>query len=327
MAGSTRKLELEIFSQNPNNKIYKHMADLALIKKLREATGCGISDCNKALAENGDDFDKSVDWLRKKGLSSAVKKSGRVTSEGAVAVAIEGTKGAIVEVNSETDFVARNQKFQDFTAAVAKMALNFDDVEKLKAATYTGASHTVDEEAKNLIGVIGENINVRRIGNLSVSKGAVVSYVHNAISANIGKIAVLVALESVATKEKLEDLGKQISMHVAAAKPEFLSVELVDAAKLARETEILKDQARASGKPESIIDKMIEGRIRKYYEEVVLLEQLFVMDDKMKIKDLLASFSKENGETKLKGFKLFILGEGIEKKENDFAAEVASMTR
>ena len=212
--------------------------------------------------------------------------------------------------------------------AVAKMALGFgDDVEKLKAASFTGATHSVEEEVKNQIGVIGENINVRRIGNLSVSNGLVVSYVHNAIAANLGKIGVLVAFESKAAKEKLEEIGKQIAMHVAAAKPESLTVEAVDPSKLARETEVLKEQARASGKPESIIDKMIEGRIRKYYEEVVLMEQIFVMDDKLKIKDLVANFAKENGETKITGFKLFILGDGIEKKESDFAAEVASMTK
>lgn len=304
------------------------MADLALIKKLRETTGCGISDCNKALAENGDDFEKSIDWLRKKGLSAAGKKSGRVTSEGAIAIAIETNKASIVEVNSETDFVARTPKFQEFTMAVAKMALGFaDDVEKLKAATFAGTSHSVEEEVKNQIGVIGENINVRRIGNLSVSNGLVVSYVHNAIAANLGKIGVLVAFESKAAKEKLEEIGKQVAMHVAAAKPESLTIEAVEPSKLARETEVLKEQARASGKPESIIDKMIEGRIRKYYEEVVLMEQIFVMDDKLKIKDLVANFAKENGETKITGFKLFILGDGIEKKESDFAAEVASMTK
>ncbi|MBM5782918.1 MAG: elongation factor Ts [Pelagibacterales bacterium] len=303
------------------------MADLNLIKKLREATGCGIADCNKALAENGDDFEKAVDWLRKKGLSSAGKKSGRITSEGAVAVSFQGNKASIVEVNSETDFVARNQKFQDFAATIAKMALNFDEVEKLKASQFSGTSHSVDEEVKNQISVIGENINVRRIANLSVQNGVVVSYIHNAIAENMGKIAVLLALESSADKTKLEEFGKQVAMHIAATKPDSLTVESVDPSKLARETEILKEQARASGKPESIIDKMIEGRIRKYYEEVVLLEQPFVMDDKLKIKDAVAAFSKENSETKITGFKLFILGEGIEKKENDFAAEVASMTK
>jgi len=304
------------------------MADLNLIKKLRESTGCGISDCNKALAECGDDLEKAVDWLRKKGLSSAVKKGGRVTSEGAVAVYIEGSKATISEVNSETDFVARNQKFQDFVASVTKLAINFgDDVEKLKASKFNDAAHDVDTELKNQIGVIGENINIRRISSLSVQNGVVVSYIHNQIAPNMGKIAVLLALESAADKAKLEDLGRQISMHIAAAKPDFLSVESVDPERLKREIEVLKEQARTSGKPESIIEKMIEGRIRKYYEEVVLLEQLFVMDDKMKIKDVVSKFSKENSETKITGFKLYILGEGIEKKENDFAKEVAEMTR
>ncbi len=302
------------------------MADLSLIKKLRESTGCGIADCNKALAECGDDFEKAVDWLRKKGLSSAGKKSGRVTSEGVVAVALEGDKAAIVEVNSETDFVARNDKFQDLVAKIVKQALAFggSDIEKFKATNFAGTSHSIDEEIKNQIGVIGENINVRRVDTLS---GVVVSYIHNAVAANMGKIAVLVAFDSKADKAKVEDLGKQIAMHIAAAKPDALSIDAVDPTKLSRETEILKDQARASGKPESIIDKMIEGRIRKYYEEVVLLEQPFVMDDKVKIKDLVSKFAKENGETKISGFKLFILGEGIEKKENDFAAEVAAMTK
>lgn len=304
------------------------MADLALIKKLRETTGCGIADCNKALAECGDDFEKSVDWLRKKGLSSAGKKSGRVTSEGAVAVDVSGNKASIVEVNSETDFVARNQKFQDFVTEIAKLALgNGDDIEKFKSLKFGSAAHSVDEEVKTQIGVIGENINVRRIANLSVNSGVIVSYIHNATAPNIGKIAVLVAFESAAPKDKLEEIGKQIAMHIAAAKPDALAIEAVDPTKLNREVEILKEQARASGKPESIIEKMMEGRIRKYYEEVVLLEQAFVMDDKVKIKDLVSKFSKENGDTKISAFKLFILGEGIEKKENDFAAEVASMTK
>ncbi len=304
------------------------MADLNLIKKLREATGCGIADCNKALAECGDDFEKSVDWLRKKGLSAAVKKSGRVTSEGVIAVAIDGNKAAIVEVNSETDFVARNQKFQDFAALIAKDAVKFgNDIEKFLASPLSGSKTSVEESVKEQVGVIGENINLRRIAGASVNKGLVVSYIHNAVAANMGKIGVLVALESEAAKDKLEDLGKQIAMHIAAAKPDSLSIAKLDPSKLQRETDVLKEQARASGKPESIIDKMIEGRIRKFYEEVVLLEQNFVMDDKVKIKDLVANFTKENGKTEISDFKLFILGEGIEKKENDFAAEVASMTK
>ena len=296
------------------------MADLSLIKKLREATGCGIADCNKALAENKDDFEKSIDWLRKKGLSSASKKAGRVASEGLVAVCINGNKSTIIEVNSETDFVARNEKFQQFVAKVAKEALNYgDDIAKFQADK--------DEEVKTQIGVIGENINIRRISSLHVNKGLIVSYIHNAIANDMGKIAVLIGFESVASNDKLHEIGKQIAMHIAAAKPDSLNIEAVEPAKLAREIDVLKEQARASGKPESIIEKMMEGRIRKYYEEVVLLEQAFVMDDKVKIKDLVAKFSKENGETKISGFKLYILGEGLEKKENNFAQEVASMTK
>ncbi|HLD76901.1 MAG TPA: translation elongation factor Ts [Rickettsiales bacterium] len=304
------------------------MADLALIKKLREATGCGISDCNKALSDCGDDFEKSVDWLRKKGLSAAVKKGGRIAAEGLVAVYVAGKKASIIELNSETDFVARNDKFQALVAKLVKSSIAFDgDIEKFKATTFEGLSISVDEEIKNQIGVIGENINLRRIDSVSVENGSIVSYIHNTIAPNMGKIAVLIALESKASADKLEELGKQISMHIAATKPESLTIENLDPEKLNRETEILKEQARASGKPESIIDKMIQGRIRKYYEEVVLLEQNFVMDDKKKIKDVIADFSKENGETKISAFKLFVLGEGIEKKAEDFAAEVASMTK
>ncbi len=296
------------------------MSNLSLLKKLREETGCGIADCNKALKENNNDYEKSVDWLRKKGLSSAAKKTGRVTSEGAVAVNIEGNKASIIEVNSETDFVARNQKFQDFVAKLSKEALKYgSDVEKFKADK--------DEEVKEQIGVIGENINIRRIGQIEVKKGLVVSYIHNKIADNLGKIAVVIALESDANSQNLEELGKQIAMHIAAAKPESLAIEDVDSSKLERETEILKEQARSTGKPESIIDKMIQGRIRKYYEEVVLLEQSFVMDDKLKIKDLLDNFSKENSKTTISSYKMFVLGDGIEKKEDDFAAEVAAITK
>jgi len=296
------------------------MADLSRIKDLREATGCGISDCNKALTENNGDFEKAVDWLRKKGLSSASKKSNRTTSEGVVAVHVEADQAVILEVNSETDFVARNEKFQNFVAKIIKEALGFgNDIDKFKTAK--------DEEVKNQIGVIGENIQIRRLSNVKVNHGIIVSYIHNLIAPNMGKIAVLVSLETKAEKNKVEELGKQIAMHIAAAKPDALSIDKVDPAKLNRESEILKEQARSSGKPENIIDKMIEGRIRKYYEEVVLLEQLFVMDDKIKIKDLLAKFSKENSETTISDFKLFILGEGIDKKENNFAEEVASMVK
>ncbi len=295
------------------------MADLSLIKKLREATGCGIADCNKALAENKDDFEKSVDWLRKKGLASASKKTGRVTSEGVVAVFIDGNKASVIEVNSETDFVARNQKFQDFVLKISKEAIDYqDDISKFQ--------NDKDEEVKLQIGVIGENINIRRISSINISQGAIVSYIHNLIASNMGKIAVIVGFESKAPKSKIEEIGKQVAMHIAAAKPEALCIQDVDPKKLARETDVLKEQARASGKPENIIEKMMEGRIKKYYEEVVLLEQNFVMDDKLKIKDLISKFSKENGDTAIKSFKLFILGDGLEKKENNFAKEVAEMT-
>lgn len=296
------------------------MADLSRIKDLREATGCGISDCNKALAENNGDFEKAVDWLRKKGLSSASKKSNRATSEGVVAIHIDNNHATMIEVNSETDFVARNEKFQDFVKKIVKEALSFgEDIAKFQASK--------DEEVKNQIGVIGENIQIRRLTNTKVNSGIIVSYIHNAIANNMGKIGVLVSLETKADKNKAEDLGKQIAMHIAASKPDALSIDKVDPAKLTRESEILKEQARSSGKPESIIDKMIEGRIRKYYEEVVLLEQPFVMDDKVKIKDLVSKFSKDFGDTSITDFKLFILGDGVEKKENDFAKEVASMVK
>jgi len=294
--------------------------NLALIKKLRDATGCGIADCNKALLENNADFEKSVDWLRKKGLSSAAKKANRVASEGVVAVAVAGKKAIIIEVNSETDFVARNQKFQEFVSALSKTALSYTDFEKLKTDQ--------DSAIKEQIGVIGENIQLRRMAGVEVQNGAVISYIHNQIAPQMGKIAVLVALESPCDVAKLQDLGKQIAMHIAATKPDALNIEHVNPAKLAREIDILKEQAKASGKPESIIEKMMEGRIRKYYEEVVLLEQNFVMDDKIKIKDLLNNFSKENNaKTTISDFKFFILGDGIEKVADNFANEVASMTK
>lgn len=303
------------------------MADLSLIKKLREQTGCGISDCNKALAACENDIEKSVDWLRKKGLSSAAKKSGRIAAEGVVAIKINNNSANIIEVNAETDFVARNDKFQNLVESLIDKAAGFgSDIEKFKASEYKSAV-SVEEEIKNQIGVIGENINLRRIDEVKVGKGLVSGYIHNVVHNNLGRIAVLVGLESNAEAAQLEDLGKQIAMHIAAAKPEALNIESVNQEKLQREIAVLKEQAQNSGKPENIIEKMMEGRIRKYYEEVVLLEQAFVMDDKVKIKDLIAKSATEIGQDiKLTDYKLFILGEGIEKKEEDFAAEVASMT-
>lgn len=296
------------------------MSELALIKQIRETTGCGIADCSKALKENGGDIEKSIDWLRKKGLSSAAKKTGRVTSEGVIATTIQDNKASLIEVNSETDFVAKNDKFQEFVSKLADESITYgDDIAKFQSDN--------DGKIKEMIGVIGENITIRRLSSLSVNSGTIVSYLHNKISDNMGKLGVLIALESDIAKDKLEDLGKQIAMHIAATKPEALSIESVSPERLSRETDVLKEQARASGKPENIIEKMIQGRINKFYEEIVLLEQNFVMNDKIKIKDLIADFAKENnGQLAISNFKILVLGEGVEKKENDFAAEVASMT-
>jgi elongation factor Ts len=300
------------------------MANLKLVKELRAQTGCGIADCNKALAECGDDLQKAVDFLRKKGLSSAAKKSSRTTSEGLISTIVQDNKAAIIEVNAETDFVSKNDKFQILVENITNIAINFNDLSSLKAANYTKTENSVEDEIKNQIAVIGENINLRRFSSLKINKGIITQYIHNKVKGNMGKLGVLVALESeVNNAEKLEELGKQIAMHIAATKPEALDIASISEEKLARETEVLKEQARESGKPENIIEKMIQGRIRKYYEEIVLLEQNFVMDDKIKIKDLLKNYSNDlRSEIKISDFKLFLLGEGVEKKEEDFADEV-----
>jgi len=300
----------------------------SLVKDLRETTGAGMMDCKKALTETNGDIEAAIDWLRKKGLSAAAKKSGRVAAEGLVAVAAEGTKAIALEVNAETDFVARNDKFQAFALDASKVALTsgVKDCEALKSVAYPATGRTVQEELTQLIATVGENMNLRRLAALSVSQGIVASYVHNAVAPNLGKIGVLVALESAAPADKLMALGKQIAMHVAAARPEALTIADVDTSALEREKNVLSDQARASGKPEAIIEKMVEGRLRKYYEEVVLLEQVYVVDGESKIKDVVEKAAKELGAPiKLTGFVRYQLGEGIEKAESDFAAEVASM--
>lgn len=286
------------------------------IKELREMTGAGMMDCKKALVENKGNIQESIDWLRKKGLSSAAKKSGRVAAEGLVAVAGNGTTGAIIELNAETDFVGRNDQFQGLAKKLVEMALtDGDSIEKLKAAA--------DPMVAQLVGTIGENMNLRRSAKLSVSKGVVASYVHSAVVPGLGKIGVLVALESEGDKAALETLGKQLAMHVAAAKPDALTIAEVNPEKLLRERVVLKEQAIASGKTPEIAEKMVEGRVRKYYEEVVLLEQIYVLDNKTKISDVIANASKEIGKpVKLTAFVHFKLGEGIEKQESDFAAEV-----
>ncbi len=299
----------------------------SLVKDLREKTGAGMMDCKKALQECGGDFEVAVDWLRKKGLAAAAKKSSRIAAEGLVAVAVAGTKGAVVELNSETDFVARNDKFQTLVNTIVNLELTTgDDLETLKNAAYPDTGRTVVEEIADHVGVIGENMNLRRVAFLSVEQGVVVSYMHNAVVPNLGKIGVLVALESTGDAAKLQALGKQIAMHIAAAKPEALTTAEVDADALARERQIFSDQARASGKPDSIIEKMVEGRIRKYYEEVVLLEQVFVIDGKTKIADVLVHAASDVGApVQLTAFARIALGEGIEQEKTDFAQEVAAV--
>lgn len=296
----------------------------AKVKELREKTGAGMMDCKKALTENNGDFDAAVDWLRKKGLAAAAKKAGRVAAEGLVGVAASGLAGAIVEVNAETDFVARNEHFQGFVENLTKLATEKDyTIEELAAAPYPGEAPTVGEEITRLISTIGENMSLRRVKRLEVSKGKVATYIHNATKPGMGRIGVLVALESDADAAQLDVVGKQIAMHIAATNPQSLSVEELDPESVERERKILTDQAAESGRPAEIVEKMVEGRIRKHYEEVVLLEQTFVIDGKAKVKEFIEAQSKELGSPiTLKAFVRFGLGEGIEKKDSDFAAEV-----
>lgn len=297
----------------------------AMVKELREKSGAGMMDAKKALVEANGDMDTAVDWLRKKGLATAEKKSSRTAAEGLVALALGGKRGVVVEVNAETDFVARNAEFQSYVASVASAALaKPDTVEELAQAPLAGGK-TVQDSLTDLIAKIGENMNLRRMAALQVSDGVVAGYVHNAIAPNMGKIGVLVALESTGDKAKLEAAGKQIAMHTAAAFPQYLRREDVDTAALDRERDVLADQARQSGKAEDIIAKMVEGRLRKYYEEVCLLEQVYVIDGESKISQVVENLAKEVGApVTLKGYVRFQLGEGIEREEKDFAAEVAA---
>ncbi|OAN43948.1 elongation factor Ts [Paramagnetospirillum marisnigri] len=298
----------------------------SLVKELREKTGAGMMDCKKALGETAGDVEAAIDWLRKKGLAAAAKKAGRVAAEGLVGVAAAGTKGVAVEVNAETDFVARNEQFQGFVNAVATVALAAgSDIEAIKVAACPGSDKNVADQLTALIATIGENMNLRRAVRLEVANGVVASYVHSSIAPGLGKIGCLVALESTGDQARLTELGKQIAMHVAAANPQFLDPSVVDTAALDREKAVLTEQAQASGKPAAVIEKMVEGRIRKYYEEVCLTEQVFVIDQENKISKVLENVGKEIGApVKLVGFARFALGEGIEKEEKDFAAEVAA---
>ena len=298
----------------------------ALVKELREKTGAGMMDCKKALTETAGDLETAVDWLRKKGLAAAAKKAGRVAAEGLIGMATEGTRGALVEVNSETDFVARNDKFQSFVGQVAVLALQAGgDLEALKAAAYPGTGRTVQEDLTQLMSVIGENLNLRRTVVTSVGEGAVASYVHNQAAPGLGKIGVLVALESSGDKDRLAALGKQLAMHVAASAPQAVDSGAVYPAALERERDVLAEQARASGKPEEIIAKMVEGRLRKYYEEVCLLDQTFVIDGETKVRKVLDNASTDLGTAvTVTEFCRFQLGEGIDRAPEDFASEVAA---
>ena len=297
----------------------------ALVKELRTLSGAGMMDCKKALGENDGDIDAAQDWLRTKGLASAAKKSGRIAAEGLVGVAVDGTTGAVVEINSETDFVAKNDTFQGYVSEVAKLATANGDIDSLSAAAFPGTERTVAEELTHMISTIGENMNLRRVETLSVDNGVVCTYIHNATAPGIGKIGVLVALESTGDKAVLEGLGKQIAMHIAATSPASLSRDDLDPALVERERDVLTEQARESGKPEEIIGKMIEGRLRKYYEEVCLLDQTFVIDGESKVGKVVEAAAADAGApVTLKAFTRFGLGEGIEKKEEDFAAEVAA---
>ena len=300
----------------------------ALVKELRDSTGAGMMDCKKALTAVEGDLEAAVDWLRKAGLAAAAKKAGRVAAEGLVAVKASGTAGAVVEVNAETDFVARNEQFQEFVGKVAGIALEKGgDIEAINSASMPGGD-TVADRLKNLVATIGENMNLRRAAALKVSRGVVASYIHNAVAPDLGRIGVLVALESTGDAEKLATFGRQVAMHVAAAAPKWTEIGEIDPASLDRERNILVEQARASGRPPEIVEKMVEGRLRKFYEEVVLLEQVFVIDGESKIRKAVEAAGKEAGApVKVAGFARFVLGEGIEREEGDFAAEVAAAAK
>ena len=297
----------------------------ALVKELREKSGAGMMDCKKALSETDGDMEAAIDWLRTKGLATAAKKSGRVASEGLVAFAVDGTRGALIELNAETDFVARNTEFQEFASTLASLALNAVDIDALGGVDYPGTGRNVSEELTHKIATIGENMSLRRMETVSVVAGSVVSYMHNSTAPGLGRIGVLVALESSADAAVLEELGKQIAMHIAATSPASLSVDDLDPESVQRERDVLIEQAKASGKPQEIAEKMVEGRMKKYYQEVVLLEQTSVIDGETQIAGVVANAAKSAGtDIELKAFARFNLGEGIEKEETDFAAEVAA---
>ena len=301
----------------------------AQVKELRERTGAGMMDCKTAIKENDGDMEAAMDWLRKKGIAKADKKAGRTAAEGLVGVAGDANSAVVVEVNSETDFVARNDAFQSLVSNIATVALGTDgSIEAVAAATYPETGKSVEDTVKDAIGTIGENLSLRRSAKLSVENGAVASYIHNAVTDGLGKLGVLVAIETTGNAEAARAFGRQVAMHVAATNPLALTEADVDPVAAAREKDIFSDQARQSGKPENIIEKMVEGRMRKFYEEVVLLKQAFVMNPDLSVEKALAEAEKEIGApAKIVSFVRFALGEGIEREESDFAAEVAAAAK
>ena len=300
----------------------------AQVKELRELTGAGMMDCKAALTETNGNMEEAVDWLRKKGISKADKKAGRTAAEGLIGVDNGVREAAVVEVNSETDFVARNAAFQEIVANVAKVALAYGTTEAVAAAKYPGSDKSVADTIKDAVGTIGENMGFRRSAKLTVPHGAVATYVHNAVADGLGKLGVLVAIETTGNEHAANAFGRQVAMHVAATNPMALTAEQIDPAAVEREKAIFSDQARQSGKPEAIIEKMVEGRLRKFYEEVVLLKQAFVLNPDITVEKALKDAEKEIGApAKISAYLRFALGEGIEKEETDFAAEVAAAVK
>ena len=298
----------------------------SMVKELRDKSGAGMMDCKKALQETNSNMEEAVDWLRKQGLSAVAKKSGRVAAEGLIGITVKNNVGSIIEINSETDFVARNELFQNFVSACSELAIESnEDINTLKNMSYPNSDRTVDEELTHNIATIGENMNIRRSELLTVSNGVVISYVHNSVKEGLGRLGVLVGIESEADKVSLSTVGKQIAMHIAATSPQSLNIEDLDQDLVKRERQVLIDQSIASGKPSEIAEKMVVGRMQKFYQDVVLNEQTFVIDGETKIKDVIKKLEKSlNTNVKLIGFKKIILGEGIEVSTNDFAAEVAA---
>ena len=298
----------------------------SMVKELRDKSGAGMMDCKKALIETECNIDDAIDWLRKQGLAAVAKKSSRIAAEGLIGITIKDTKGGIIEINSETDFVARNDLFQSFVKTCSDLVLTSkSDIDALKELPFYNSNRTVDQELKNNIATIGENMNIRRIEYLEVSEGVLVSYIHNKVTEDLGKLGVIVAIESKANKDRLFEVGKQIAMHIAATSPKSLNIDDLDAKLVEREKEVLLEQASSSGKPKDIAEKIVQGRMKKFFQDVVLNEQISVIDGETKIKEIIKNLSNELGtQVILKDFKILKLGEGIEVAENDFAAEVAA---